>query len=67
MSLQNIIASDQVTPSLFDDHTNLTLDRVSDQLNRRFGRGTVTVASALKTKAYLDHARIPFGKPTELR
>ena len=67
VSLQNIIANDQVTPSLFDDSNNLLLDRVTDQLNRRFGRGTLTVASALKTKDYLEHGRIPFGKPTELR
>ncbi len=67
VALQDVLPREDITMDLFGDYRQQALDSTTDALNRRFGRGTVSVASALASKEYLDHARIPFGKPTELR
>jgi DNA polymerase-4 len=67
VSLQDVIPDDQVIGSLFEDEKSARLDRATDGINDRWGRGTVTVAAAMASKNYLDHGRIPFGRPTERR
>lgn len=62
VSLQDIVPDSHVIPSLFEDEKAVRLDRATDGINDRWGRGTVTVASALASKAALDHGRIPFGR-----
>ena len=70
VSLEEIVLAGDVTGTLFgaeEDPRGDRLDACTDALNRRFGRGTVTTAAALVAKAYLDHGRIPFGRPKEVR
>ena len=67
VALVDIVRKEDVTQPLFDETGTAVLDEVTDSINRRFGRGTLTVASALASKSHLDHGRIPFGKPTALR
>ena len=66
VSLGDLVPDRAVTLGLFDDPIETSLDHVADSLNRRFGRNTVTSAATLPVRAYLDHGRIPFGKPTEI-
>ena len=67
VALLDILRTDEVTLPLFEEPREAVLDEVMDGINRRFGRGTLTVATALATKAHLEHGRIPFGQPTGLR
>ena len=67
VALQDLLPDAEVTPNLFENPRRAKLDAMTDGLNRRFGRGAVTVASSLMAKEYLNHERIPFGKPTGLR
>lgn len=67
VALLDIVRKEEVTLPLFEPDGDAVLDEVADSINRRFGRGTLTVASALASKGHLDHGRIPFGKPTALR
>ncbi len=69
VALQNVAPAHDSTLDLFPDDAldERRLDGVMDQINRRFGRGTITTMTALSSKDYLSHNRIPFGKITELR
>lgn len=67
VSLQNIIPDRDVIESLFENDRSSRLDRATDQINDRWGRGAITLAAAMASKRYLDHQRIPFGKPSMLR
>jgi hypothetical protein len=67
VSLEDVIPDDQVIGSLFEDERSARLDRATDGINDRWGRGTVTVAAAMAAKAALDHGRIPSGRPSEYR
>jgi DNA polymerase-4 len=66
IALQDIIPDRDVTLSLFDDPSEDRIETTVDSINRKMGRGTVTIAAALCSKDYLDHARIPFGPPHPL-
>ena len=57
VSLQDILPDSHVIPSLFEDEKVVRLDKATDGINDRWGRGTVTVASALASKTALDHCR----------
>ena len=63
VALQDILPDRDVILSLFDDPAQSRIDEAVDAINRKMGRGTVTIAAALCSKDYLDHARIPFGQP----
>ena len=63
VALQDIIPDRDVTLSLFDDPAESRIEETVDTINRKMGRGTVTIAAALCSKDYLNHARIPFGPP----
>ena len=52
-----------VIADLFDEPGGCAIDGVIDGLKHRFGSGTVILATSLSAKEYLDHGRIPFGKP----
>ena len=68
VALEDILPRGDVTGDLFDeDPRRGRLDACTDGLNRRFGRGTVTTAAALLAKGYLDHGRIPFGRPRDVK
>ncbi len=68
IALQDVIARADVTLNLFPEMMERNaLDVALDSVNQRFGRGTLTAASSLASKDYLNHERIPFGKPTDLR
>ncbi len=67
VALQNVLPDAHVIPSLFEDTRQSDVDRAVDRINDRLGRGTVTAASAMAVKNYLDHGRIPFGSPREER
>ncbi|MBC7806576.1 MAG: DNA polymerase [Akkermansiaceae bacterium] len=66
VSLQGLVPDKDVMVSLFDEDNAPRIDVAIDDLNRRFGQGTVTVTASLPAKEYLDHQRIPFGLPKEL-
>ena len=76
IALQEIARAEDVTASLFDqfslDLSSLggqsevrtrALDQAIDWLNDRFGAGSVVTTSAMRSVSYLEHGRIPFGKP----
>lgn len=67
VALQEILPDKDVICGLFEDEKEVALDRATDGINDRFGRGTVTTAAALSAKGYLDHGRIPFGAPRAVR
>lgn len=68
VALEDIVARGDVTGDLFDeDPRRGSLDACTDALNRRYGRGAVTTAAALLAKGYLDHGRIPFGRPRNFK
>lgn len=67
VALQELTADKDVMVSLFEADNAPCIDAVIDRLNRRFGQGTITVATSLPAKAYLDHQRIAFGKPKALQ
>ena len=67
MARQDLVADRDVTRSLFDQDKAAGLDLVVDGINRKWGRGTLTTATARAAVDYLAHERIPFGQPTDLR
>ena len=67
VALRDLVPESGVTRSLFDEGKAGGLEFVVDGINQKWGRGTLTTASAMRAVDYLAHERIPFGQPTELR
>ncbi len=62
----DLLPNSSVTPSLYpDDARRLTASRAVDTLNRKFGRGTLSMASVVPVK-HTAQDKIAFGKIEEL-
>jgi len=64
--LYDLLPDDQGTPSLFgEDAARRTATRAVDEINRKFGRGTVSMASVVPVRRTAED-KIAFGKIREI-
>jgi len=64
--LYDLLPDGQGTPSLFgEDEARRTATRAVDEINRRYGRGTLSLASVMPARGAAED-KIAFGKIGEM-